>query len=540
MSFQIIDFCNKTIESTSCGKLFKLSCERFLKDLQREDLEYREEEVERFIRFAGKLKHFTGKHSGQNFTLEDWQKFIVANIIGFYWKGTNRRRYTTSYIEVARKNGKSFLAAVMCLYFLIADKEDGAEVLLAANSKDQAKIAFDMCSILASQLDSTNRVLRCYRSEIQFKRTNSVLKCLAADDSKLDGFNASFGLIDEYHSAKTSKVRDVIKSSQGMREKPHLCTITTAGFDKNSPCYELRTTNVEILKGLKEDDSSFIAIFSIDEEDDWKEEECWSKANPNLGITVYKEYLKQQVQTAINNVSEQVGVVTKNLNVWCEVSNVWINDSTIVNNSQNVDFSEFDRQNVFIGVDLAATGDLTAVTYMCPKDKKLIFKTVYYLPQSALTAGINSYYYNLWSKKQNLVLTAGNVTDYDVITKDILERSKNFKLQCVSYDSWNATQWAIDATAKGLPLKPYSQSIGNFNKPTKEFERLLNGGSVIIDNNPITRFCFKNVTMKTDSNGNTKPSKADYKKKIDGVIAMLMSLGGYLKTPKFNNQIFVI
>lgn len=109
-------------------------------------MEFKEDKVDRAILFISTLKHYTGKHSGKPFTLEGWQQFIIANIVGFYWKGTNTRRYTSSYIEVSRKQGKTALAAALCLYYLIADGEDGAEVLLAANSKEQAKIAFDMCS----------------------------------------------------------------------------------------------------------------------------------------------------------------------------------------------------------------------------------------------------------------------------------------------------------------------------------------------------------------------------------------------------------
>jgi len=125
--------------------------------------------------------------------------------------------------------------------------------------------------------------------------TNSSLRVFAADDSKLDGFNASFGLVDEYHSAKNSKVRDVIKSSMGMRQNPHLCTITTAGFDKALPCYKLRSTAIEVLNSLKEDDSMFIAIYCLDVEDDWTDEKNWVKCAPNLDVTVTRKYIKEQV-----------------------------------------------------------------------------------------------------------------------------------------------------------------------------------------------------------------------------------------------------
>jgi len=123
--------------------------------------------------------------------------------------------------------------------------------------------------------------------------TNSSLRVFAADDSKLDGFNASFGLVDEYHSAKNSKVRDVIKSSMGMRENPHLCTITTAGFDKALPCYKLRTTAVEVLNNLKQDDSFFIAIYCLDPQDSWTDASNWVKCTPNLDVTVTSKYIKE-------------------------------------------------------------------------------------------------------------------------------------------------------------------------------------------------------------------------------------------------------
>ena len=221
------EYADKVLNgSIVVGEYIKLACERFQNDLKREDLEFREEKVYLAIQFISTLRHYTGKHSGKPFILEGWQQFIVANIVGWYWKDSGTRRYTSSYIEVSRKQGKTALAAALCLYYLIADGEDGA-----------------------------------YRADILFSLTSSKLKVLAADDSKLDGFNASFGLLDEYHAAANSKVRDVIKSSMGMRENPHLCTITTAGFDKSLPCYQLRTVAIEVLNHLKEDDSMFIAIY---------------------------------------------------------------------------------------------------------------------------------------------------------------------------------------------------------------------------------------------------------------------------------------
>lgn len=523
-----------------CCENIKLSCQRFLSDINRDDLVFREDVVDRAIAFIGTLKHFAGKSSGQNFLLEEWQQFIIANIVGWYWKESGDRRFTSSYIEVSRKNGKTALAAALCLYYLIADGEDGAEVDLAANSKEQAKIAFSFCSNFAKQLDPKSKYLKAYRDSILFNTNNSKLKVFAADDSKLDGFNASFGLVDEYHSAKNSRVRDVIKSSMGMRQNPHLCTITTAGFDKTLPCYKLRTTAIEILNGLKTDDSMFIAIYSLDDTDDWTDEKNWMKCTPNLDITVTRKYIREQVQSAINNPSEEVGVKTKTLNLWCDTAEVWLPEVYLIKASKDIDWNTLKDKPCYIGVDLAATSDLTAVSYLIVDDGTYYFRTDYYLPESALREKADRELYKYWKQQKLLKITEGNVTDYDYITNDMMKYSNIVSIQKVGYDPYNSTQWAIDATEKGLPLEQYPQNLGNFNKPTREMERLILSGRAIIENNEITRWCFRNVSLKSDHNGNVKPNKSIREKKIDGAISMIQALGMYLTIPHFTNEILTI
>ena len=432
------------------------------------------------------------------------------------------------------------MAAALCLYFLIADGEDGAEVDLAANSKEQAKIAFSFCKTFTRQLDPKSKYLKAYRDSILLDLNDSKLKVFAADDTKLEGFNASFGLIDEFHSAKNSKVRDVIKSSMGMRQNPHLCTITTAGFDKTLPCYKLRETAIEILNELKQDDSMFIAIYSLDIGDDWTDESNWIKCAPNLEVTVTSKYIKEQVLSAINNPSEEVGVKTKTLNLWCDVAEVWLPESYLIKSTNKFKWDDFKDCPCYVGVDLAATSDLTAVSYMLIKDGIYYFKTDYYLPESALVEKADRELYKYWKRQGLLKVTKGNVTDYDFITNDMMNYSNIVSIQRVGYDKYNSTQWAITATDLGLPLEEYPQSLGNFNKPTREMERLILSGKAKIDNNEITRWCFKNVTLKSDHNGNVKPNKYIRAKKIDGVISMIQALGMYLDSPHFSNQIITI
>ena len=355
------------------GEFIKLAVERFYSLFERDDIQFREERADYAIEFIALLRHYTGRHAGKPFELLPWQEFAVASIYGFYKKdddGSWCRMVSSVYIEMARKNGKSAFAAALCLYHLIADGESAAEVYLAANSKDQAKVSFKMCRNFVSGLDPKHKYLESFRDQINFDKTLSFLKVLAADSSKLDGPNPSMFLLDEYHAAKNSGLKDVLQSGQGMRDDPMSIIITTAGFDKLGPCYQFREMCTEVLMELKEDDTLFALIYSLDEGDDWKDEKVWAKSNPNLGVTVKPKYLREQVRKAINSPSEEVSIKTKNVNMWCDAETVWIPDHYILNASANLDFEQFRDKDCYAGIDLSSTSDLTLVDFMFPVGDK--------------------------------------------------------------------------------------------------------------------------------------------------------------------------
>ena len=180
------------------GEFIKLAAEKFFSLLEDDRYEFREEKADVVIQFISILRHYTGRHAGRAFVLEPWQEFIVANIYGFYVKEDGSRLIRFVYIEMARKQGKSALAAALCLYHLIADGEAGAEVYLAANSKDQVRLSsWPLCSNFAKGIDPDGGYLDIYRDMVKFDLTKSWLKVLAADSTKLDGPNPSAFLLDE-------------------------------------------------------------------------------------------------------------------------------------------------------------------------------------------------------------------------------------------------------------------------------------------------------------------------------------------------------
>ena len=520
------------------GKYIIQACQRFMSWFEK--YEFRPDKVDRVVNFISKLRHNTGKHNGKPFELLPYQYWIVCNIFGFYYPGTERRVINYVYCELARKQGKTALAAAICLYMLVADGENGSEVEMVANSAKQAKICFDMSSNYLSTIDKKGKYFRRYRDRIHFDKTNSFLQILSSDAGGNDGYNSYCFVLDECHEQPDSRLWDVMCSSQGMRENSLAIIITTAGFNMYGFCYNYRQTCLDILSGVKEDDSQFTAIFTLDDEDDWSDPKNWIKANPSLGHTVSYEYLEQQVKKAKNNSTLEVGTRTKNFNQWVSSQDIWIPNDLLLDSTTEVNLEDFPEATCYIGVDLASVSDLTAVSVLVPFDGIYYFKNYYYLPQSALYDNSNAEQYKQWKRMGYLTITDGNVTDYDYVLRDIMKINEKVFIDKVAYDSYNATQWAISATTEGLPLEPFSQALWHFNRCTKEFERLIKQGKVKLDNNEITRWCFSNVSLKYDHNDNVKPVKGSDQLKIDGTIAILEALGVFLETPQYNNIIGVI
>ena len=510
----------------------KQACQRYLDWFNRTDIEFREDKAQRVVSFVELLTHFKGSSAGKKFILEPWQEWIVYNIFGWYWKGTNKRVIRNVYLTVARKNGKTAFSAALALYLMLADGEASAEIYCCANSSSQAAIAFELCKGFAESIDKgKKKYFKRYRDSIKIDATKSILRVVSADADKLDGLNVSAFILDEFGAAKNTALLDVMRSAQGNRENPLGIIISTAGFLISGPMHQMEEVNKQILAGLAQDDTTFCAMFHLDEGDDYKDENNWIKCCPNIDITCEREYMRQQCTQAKLNPSLEVGVKTKNLNMWVSTSEVWIPDHKIMECMQPITIEDMKCEYCYVGIDLASIRDLTAVSYLTVKGEKYYFRTDYYLPEDTITEGIssNTYNYKQWANKGFLKLTPGNVQDYDYILQDILKFHSNIPCYKLMTDTWNASQFQISAIEKGLNILPFSQTLGSFNRPTKEFERLVYQGKVVIDANPITRWCFSNGTLKIDPiNENIKVIKAVKENKIDGCIAMIQALGGYL------------
>lgn len=507
--------------------LVKLAVKRFFDFLERDDMYFDVDAVNRVINFTEKLKHFTGAYNGKPFILMHWQKFIYMNVYGWKWKKNNLRVTRTFILSVGRKNGKSSLLSAMELYALL--EEHGASCVCAANSANQAKILFNMASQYLKSIDKKGKHFKRYRDRIIFDKTGSEIKVVSSDASRLDGLNCSFFVEDETAAACDSQIWDILESSQGSRQQPLACSCTTRGFQLSGFYKQLEDSAIEVLNGIKEDDTLFTLIYTLNDGDDWRDENNWLKSCPNLNVSVSKEYLQQQVTKAKNNITQEFNIKTKIFNMWVTSSDTWVKMNYIYEAMQAFEIADFEDSYCYLSFDLASVCDLTALCMMVENDGKYYFKNWYFLPSASIENNPNSEKYKRWGNQGYLTITDGNVTDYTYVENIIMQIQEICPIMKIGYDQWNATDLAIRLTENGLPLTPYSQSLQSMNLPTKILERWLLQGKVVIDKNPITAWCYENAKTKIDWNDNVRIVKNTNMQKIDGTICHIMATGVFVQ-----------
>ena len=532
-------------------KAVQNACKRYISWFDRDDIFFSYDDVDNKIKFVSKMKHSTGIHARKNFVLLPWQQFAFAGIFGWKWNDTGYRVTKKALLFVSRKNGKTALAASLALCCAVADNEQGAEINIVANNAKQAEICYEQTKDYAESIDPKGKLFKRFRRDIKIPITKSIIQVHSSDSMGLDGYNSSAAIIDEFHAAKDWGLYNVLMSSMGMRTQPLMLIITTAGFltGETYPCYSMYVTSKQILDNIKNDDTLFPLLYELDDGDDWEDENNWIKCSPSLGQTVLYSYMREQIQDAKNNTSLEVGVRTKNLNMFCQSQNIWLSIEKIHSVMEEVNIDDYIDEIAFGGCDLSVVCDLTAHAICIPPnpDRKLypdkfIFKQWSYIPEDAIENSPNKEYYKEYIRRNQAYKTAGNVVDYNYILKDQLKLNSKLQIIDYGYDAYNATSWAISAEQQGLPLCIYGQTLGNFNKPTKFFEMLVRSGKCVIDKNIVTDWCFSNCELCFDHMENCKPVKANGEKnnKIDCVIAILESLGCYLNSKYFAPEAWII
>ena len=494
--------------------------------------------ADRVVKFIEALKHSKGEKAGQNFLLEKWQKEMLRKLFGWKRKKDDLRKYRTLYLEVPRKNGKSTLIAGLSLFLLYADKEKGGEIYAAAAERRQAGIIHEQ----AKQMVQANATLlknsEIYKDTIKFR--NSFYRVISADAGTKHGFNASGILIDELHAQPNRELFDVLTTSTGARLQPLTILITTAGYDRKSICGQMHEYSVKLKKGVIKDETFLPIIFSAQEKDNWKDEKVWEKANPNLDVSVKRDYLKEMVKRAENSPSFENTFKRLHLNMWTKTETFWVKDEKWMD-CNLFPLETKGKRKCWAGLDLSTSIDISALVLLFPDDdgERFEIKPYFWIPKEnaierSRKDGVD---YDKWIREGYINATEGNVIDYKFIRRQINEILQEHELVNLAYDRWGATQLVQDLQEDGCPVVPFGQGFASMSLPSKEFERLILDKKLNHAGNPVLRWMMSNVQVKLDPAGNIKPDKQKSGRgnRIDEIVASIMALGIYLDD-NFNNK----
>lgn len=520
--------------------MVRKAVDRWYKDMARPDLYFDRSAFLRVVRFSGMLKHFKGEFAGQPIHWEPWQLFILANIFGLKYRSTKRRKYTYADVYVPRKNGKTTFAAVIALYMLLLDGESAAEVYAAAVDKAQAKICFDASAELVKGVPELEGYVRVFRKgSIVVEDTASAYKPLSKDTKNKDGLNIHCGICDERHAWKTNEIYEVLKTGVGARSQPLIFSISTAGTDTTYPYFRDLEFLRQVILGIKEKDNHFIMLYEPDEGDAWDDPATWQKVNPNFGVSLGRKYMEDECQEAKEKGGSTLAAFqTKNLNMWVDAPEVWIPDDDVAACSSAFDESQLEGAECYVGIDLASKSDLTATAFWFPK-----FGVVRYLftvPESKLTEAQGRgdvVDYRLWVEQGWLTVCPGRVLDEEWWLQQLFKAMAPYKVKCIAYDPWGMWDLKNRFGKYEDVLMEYRQDIRYMSVPTKDLESRILKHSINLCGNPVIRWMFRNVVIYKDPNANIKLDKARSRNKIDGVVATVDAIGGWLnKTSEQGNR----
>lgn len=534
----------------------------------RGDCEFNVERARQAVNAARLFRHVKGPKGGQPIELEKWQAAFIANLFGWI-RPDGLRRYRVAYVEVPRGNGKSTLCVVIVGVLMYIDDEPGADIFSAAGTRDQAKEVFNPFKHNVITNPSLNRISKCYQnSVVRFDKRSGMpvasYKAIAADADFQHG-GSPYGIVfDELHVQPNRELWDVLETGKVKRLQPVTVAITTAGYDRESICYEQHDYARKVIDGVVEDESFFPVIYAAADDDDWRDPQVWRKANPNLGVSIREEDIasackKAQEIPALENTFKRL-----HLNIWTESETRaipmadWDACDEKPGDIRHSDWIQDRIQRLagcrcFGGLDLSSKTDVAALALLFPPDDgNPMFESLlwYWVPEENAKRRSrepnNAGRYEQWAQYGYMTLVNGSRIDQNLIRLQVNQICEQFRLVNVAFDPWNAEKLRIELEADGVDMLQFNQTISYFNEPTKELlsmvaeKRLLHGGD------PVLRWMASNLSVKEDASGNMRPDKKSSGDKIDGMVALIMAIGSFLANPEDppnpyeNRPLFVI
>lgn len=477
--------------------------------------------------FPTALRFVEGKWAGKPFVLETWQSDYIATLFG--WKRKDgTRRYRESCLFVPRKNAKTTTAAGIALYSLTCDQEQGAQVYSAAYSREQASLVFSPAAKMANASPLLRKRLKVIDSvkRITHQSAGSYYRAIPAEAANSHGFNAHSVLFDELHTQKNRDLYDVLKSSMGARRQPLFVSMSTAGYDRHSICYDVWNMARQIRDSQLDNPYFLPCIYELPEGAPWDDEETWHKCNPNLGVSISLEFLREECQRAKDSPAYENTFRNLYLNQWVEQAVRWISmDKWNLGNSP---LPDLDGEPCWIGVDLSTTRDITALVAAFPRDDgSYCLVCRFWVPaeNARKRERMDGVPYVQWAQRGFCELTDGDSIDQGAIRKAVNEFASRYAVQEVALDPWNATPLIQALLGDGINAVEHRQGFASMANPTKEFDRLIIDGKIQHGGHPVLAWMAGNVAVEIDAAENMKPSKKKSTERIDGIVAAVMAVG---------------
>ena len=479
-------------------------------------------------------KHSKGSMGGKPFILELWQKALVAATFGMVDKLDGTRKYREVLLVVARKNGKSTLAAAIGLYMQIADGEPGAEVYACATKKDQAKIIWLESKRMVKKSGALRKRIKTLVGELTSDFNDSFFRPLGRDSDSLDGLNVHCALLDEIHAWTDKNLYDVIVDGTTAREEPLIFITTTAGTVREC-VYDIKYDEAErVINGYDDPngykDERFLPIvYELDNRKEWTEEENWIKANPGLGTIKKIDQLQSKVNNAKANPLLVKNLLCKDFNIRETSSEAWLAFEQL-NNLNVFDILKLKPRYGIGGADLSSTTDLTCATiiFKVPGSEEIYVMQMYFLPEDLLQKRVeeDKIPYDIWKDIGLLRTTPGNKVHYKYVTEWFLEVQEEYDIYIFSggYDSWSATYWIEDMKNNfgETTWEPVIQGKKTLSGPMKNLGADLESKIINYNNNPILKWCLSNTAVDIDKNDNIQPIKtSNQRRRIDGLASLL-------------------
>lgn len=511
------------------GKEIVQSCARFLKDIERDDMELRSREPDLVISIIEKTmvhkqgETLTGESLlGKPLRLEPWQIFLVYNLLGFYYKNSDERRYKEAFIMIPRKNGKTTFIAALAWGVALLERKSGATIYIVAGSQKQACQSFDFIlhSLRASHMIEDFRVLNNnaeHSISYQFKDdagqpVGSVrIEALAANPDAQDSFNCNIAIADEIHSFKKASQYNRFKEAMKAYTNKLMIGITTAGDNQNSFCYRRLEYALKVLDGTVKDDTLFAYIGRADKDAagnvDYTSPIQHEKANPNYGVTIRPEDILAEAMQAQNDPQQRKDFLSRSLDIYTSAMNAYFNiDEIRASDAQyNWTLDELAKMKIdwYGGADLSKLHDLTATAlYGMYGDVGIIIPHAFF-PIVAAHQKADEDNIPLFGWEEDGWLTMCNaptVNHADVINWFLSMKKRGFRIRQVGHDRKFCREYFVGMKEAGFVIIDQPQYYFKKSEGFRYLEKMAKNKKLYYLHSDAFEYCIQNVRAveKTD------------------------------------------